>query len=67
MEDVGEIPSKYFIENECEGSYGRTQVEYLLTRDGFNLLVMGFTGKEALQWKLQYIMIKGKVTTRSLA
>ena len=29
--------------------------EYLLTRDGFSLLVMGFTGKEALQWKLQYI------------
>ena len=55
MEDVGEIPSNYFIENECEDSYGRTQVEYLLTRDGFSLLVMGFTGKEALQWKLQYI------------
>ena len=29
--------------------------EYLLTRDGFSLLVMGFTGKEALQWKLKYI------------
>lgn len=29
--------------------------EYLLTRDGFSLLVMGFTGKEALHWKLQYI------------
>lgn len=29
--------------------------EYLLTRDGFSLLVMGFTGKKALQWKLKYI------------
>ena len=29
--------------------------EYLLTRDGFSLLVMGFTGKEALHLKLQYI------------
>ncbi|EDS77330.1 putative antirepressor [Clostridium botulinum C str. Eklund] len=29
--------------------------EYLLTRDGFSLLVMGFTGPKALQWKLKYI------------
>lgn len=29
--------------------------EYLLTRDGFSLLVMGFTGSEALTWKLKYI------------
>lgn len=28
---------------------------YLMTRDGFSLLVMGFTGKNALAWKLQYI------------
>lgn len=29
--------------------------EYLLTRDGFSLLVMGFTGSKALKWKLRYI------------
>ncbi|HHW80353.1 MAG TPA: Rha family transcriptional regulator, partial [Bacteroidales bacterium] len=29
--------------------------EYLLTRDGFTLLAMGFTGKKALEWKLKYI------------
>ena len=34
---------------------GNAYEEYLLTRDGFSLLVMGFTGKEALHWKLQYI------------
>ena len=28
---------------------------YLMNRDGFSLLVMGFTGKNALEWKLQYI------------
>lgn len=28
---------------------------YWITRDGFTLLAMGFTGKEALQWKLAYI------------
>ena len=29
--------------------------QYLLTRDGFSLLVMGFTGSQYLQWKLDYI------------
>ena len=28
---------------------------YIMNRDGFSLLVMGFTGKEALEWTLQYI------------
>lgn len=28
---------------------------YLMNRDGFSLLVMGFTGKNVLEWKLQYI------------
>lgn len=27
----------------------------LMNRDGFSLLVMGFTGKDALEWKLKYI------------
>jgi len=28
---------------------------YLMTRDGFSLLAMGFTGEKALKWKLKYI------------
>ena len=28
---------------------------YLMNRDGFSMLAMGFTGKEAVQWKLKYI------------
>lgn len=28
---------------------------YYMTRDGFTLLVMGFTGERALKWKLKYI------------
>ena len=28
---------------------------YLLTRDGFALLVMGFTGADAVRWKIRYI------------
>ncbi len=29
--------------------------EYLMNRDGFTLLAMGFTGTEAMQWKIKYI------------
>ena len=28
---------------------------FLMNRDGFSLLSMGFTGQKALQWKLKYI------------
>ncbi len=45
----------YFIKSEYKDSMNRTQKEYLLTRDGFSLLVMGFTGQRALEWKLKYI------------
>lgn len=44
-----------FVESQYLDSQGKEQLEYLMTRDGFSLLVMGFTGKEALQWKLKYI------------
>ena len=34
---------------------GQTYPMVTLTRDAFSLLVMGFTGEKALQWKLKYI------------
>ena len=34
---------------------GQQFPEYLMNRDGFSVLVMGFTGKEALEWKIKYI------------
>jgi len=30
---------------------GKENKFYRMTRDGFTLLVMGFTGKEAMEWK----------------
>ncbi len=47
--------SKMFIKSHYTDSMNRTQREYLMNRDGFALLAMGFTGKEALKWKLKYI------------
>jgi Rha family phage regulatory protein len=45
-----------FIETTyIEEQNGQTYRKYIMTRDGFSLLAMGFTGKKALQWKLKYI------------
>lgn len=44
-----------FVKSHYETERGRVYKEYLMTRDGFSLLVMGFTGAEALEWKLKYI------------
>lgn len=38
-----------------KASNGKTNKEYLMDRDGFSLLCMGFTGAKALEWKLKYI------------
>ncbi|MBF7047922.1 Rha family transcriptional regulator [Campylobacter volucris] len=42
-------PSKY------TDSTGRVLPCYKITRDGFSLLVMGFTGEKAYKWKLAFI------------
>lgn len=47
--------SGLFIKSEYIASNGKRNPEYLMTRDGFSLLVMGFTGSKALEWKLKYI------------
>ena len=46
--------TKMFIESSYKAGTGKNYKEYLLTRDGFSLLVMGFNGSEALEWKLKY-------------
>lgn len=46
--------AKFFREGTYQ-SRGRNYPMYYMNRDGFSLLVMGFTGKEALQWKLKFI------------
>ena len=47
--------SALFKPSEYKASNGKSNTEYLMNRDGFSLLVMGFTGKKALEWKLKYI------------
>jgi phage regulator Rha-like protein len=44
-----------FEESSYLNQQNKPQPMYFLTRDAFSLLVMGFTGKEALAWKLRFI------------
>lgn len=50
-----ENSARYFKQSEYKDSKGEMRKEYELTRDGFSLVVMGFTGSKALEWKLKYI------------
>ncbi len=50
----GDTPMFYKTEYVHEQN-GQTYPMYLMNRDGFTLLAMGFTGKAALEWKLKYI------------
>jgi Rha family phage regulatory protein len=44
-----------FRPSEYSDSTGRALPCWLLTRDAFSLLAMGFTGRAAILWKLKYI------------
>lgn len=56
LEQGGEIHlEKYFVLSEYIGENGRKYKQYLMTRDGFTLLVMGFSGEKAMKFKVAYI------------
>ena len=70
-----EIPAEYrernfaLTFNEVPGPNGavRKDPAYRITRDGFTLLAMGFTGKEAMQWKVAYLTAFNKMEQELLA
>ena len=50
-----EQPPMFYKTEYTHEQNGQTYPMYLMNRDGFTLLAMGFTGKTALEWKLKYI------------
>ena len=58
--DVRNGGAKMFQKSLYENR-GKQYPMYLMNRDGFSLLVMGFTGKKALEWKLEYIKAFNKM------
>lgn len=45
----------WFYETTYVDNSGKSNLEYLMNKNGFSLIVMGFTGEKAMQWKIQYI------------
>ena len=55
LECSPEFTHRNFAASDYLDPTGRTLRAFTLTRDGFAFLCMGFTGKEAAQWKEKYI------------
>ena len=50
-----EKSGQYFVLDTYVDNSGKENPMYVMNRDGFTLLVMGFTGEKALQIKIDYI------------
>jgi Rha family phage regulatory protein len=44
-----------FSQSSYKNSQGKKQPQYMMTRKGFSLVAMGFTGKKAMDFKVAYI------------
>jgi len=53
--EPAEKSTRWFLLSEYKDSKGEMRKEYKLTRDGFSLLAMGFTGSKAMKFKIDYI------------
>lgn len=59
LETIGNLvtensAAKFFYKSEYDNR-GKQYPMFIMNRDGFSLLVMGFTGAEALKFKIEYI------------
>lgn len=55
MECSNEFRVRNFAQSTFTNDRGREYSCYMMSRDGFSFLCMGFTGKEAAHWKEAYI------------
>jgi len=60
-----DCPADFTLRNfaECSrnGANNKPEPYFRMTRDGFTLLCMGFTGKQAMHWKVAYILAFNKM------
>lgn len=65
MRTIQDFPDEFNRRNFTPSFYldklKREQPLYNLTRDGFSMLVMGFTGKKAFEWKVEFIKAFNKM------
>ena len=57
LECSREFHQRNFASTEYLDSGGRKQPMYWMTRDGWSMLVMGFTGKKASEWKEKFLKV----------
>lgn len=50
-----EFARRNFAQSSYINQQNKQQPMYQMTRDGFSLIVMGFTGQKAREWKIQFI------------
>ena len=57
---IGDVKHLFFKTTYIDAK-GEKRPMYYMNRDGFSLLVMGFTGQAAMEWKLKYIAAFNKM------
>lgn len=55
MVNSAENSAQCFFKTKYKDASGKWNTKYLMNRDGFTFLAMGFTGKKADEWKWKYI------------
>ena len=55
LNDSPEKSGQCFHKTRYKDNSGKLNVKYLMNRDGFTFLAMGFTGRKADTWKWKYI------------
>jgi Rha family phage regulatory protein len=50
-----EFNARNFTHVEYKDNKGESREEIMMTKNGFVLLAMGFTGEEAMRWKIKFI------------
>ena len=62
-----ENSAELYVSTTYKDSTGRSNEKFIMKRDGFTLLVMGFTGSTAIQFKLDFINAFNEMERRLMA
>lgn len=55
LQSPGDFNARNFTRVDYVDAKGERRPAYRITRDGFALLVMGFTGAKAMEWKIRFL------------
>lgn len=64
LEVSDEFRQRNFAPANYTDAQGKPRPMFQITRDGFTMLAMGFTGKKAIEWKEKYIQVFNQMEAR---